>query len=56
MVSKKLKVVCSVKLSRLEFVPLPIADQLWPNFYKLLCVCGTEVYNTRLKKYHVQCC
>ena len=38
MVSKKLKIVCSVKLSRLEFVPLPIVDQLRPNFYKLPCV------------------
>ena len=38
MVSKKLKIVCSVNLSRLEFVSLPIADKLQPNFYKLLHV------------------
>ena len=38
MVSKTLKIVCLVKLPRLEFVPLPIADQLHPNFYKLPCV------------------
>ena len=38
MVSKKSKIVCSVKVSRLEFVSLPIADQLQPNFYKLPCV------------------
>ena len=36
--SKKSKIVCSVKLSRLEFVSLPITDQLQPNFYKLSCV------------------
>ena len=33
--SKKSKTVCSVKLSRLESVSLPIADQLQPNFCKL---------------------
>ena len=38
MVSKKPKIVCSGKLCRLEFVSLPIADQLQPNFYKLPCV------------------
>ena len=38
MISKKLKIVCSVTASRLAFVPVPIADQLQPNFYKLLCV------------------
>ena len=38
MVSKKSKIVCSVKVSRLEFVSLPIADQLQPNFNKLPCV------------------
>ena len=32
MVSKKSKIVCLVKVSRLEFVSLPIADQLQPNF------------------------
>ena len=37
MVSKMLKIVCSVKVSRLEFVYLPTADQLQPNFYKLQC-------------------
>ena len=36
MISKKSKIVCSVKVSRLEFVFLPITDQLQPNFYKLL--------------------
>ena len=35
MVSKKLKIVCSVKVSRLEFVSLHIADQKQPSFYKL---------------------
>ena len=35
MVSRKSKIVCSVKVSRLEFVSLPIADQLQPHFYKL---------------------
>ena len=38
MVSKKSKIVCSVKVSRLELVPLPIADQLRPNSYKIPCV------------------
>ena len=38
MISKKLKIVCSVTVSRLEFVPVPIADQLQPNVYKLSCV------------------
>ena len=35
MISKKLKIVCSVTVSRLEFVSVPIADQLHPIFYKL---------------------
>ena len=35
MISKKLKIVCPVAVSRLEFVPVLIADQLQPNFYKL---------------------
>ena len=34
-VSQKSRIVCSVKVSRVEFVPLPILDQLRPNFYKL---------------------
>ena len=38
MVSEKLKIICSVKVSRLEFVSLPIGDQLQPNLYKLSCV------------------
>ena len=38
MASKKSKIVCSVKVSRLEFVSLPTADQLQPNFYRLPCV------------------
>ena len=38
MASEKSKIVSSVKLSRLEFVSLPIADQLQPNSYKLPCV------------------
>ena len=38
MVSKKSKIVCSVKVCRLEFVSLPFADQLQPNFYKLPCL------------------
>ena len=38
MVSKKSKIVCSVKVCRPEFVSLPFADQLLPNFYKLPCV------------------
>ena len=37
MVSKKSKIICSVKVSKLEF-SLPIADQLQRNFYKLPCV------------------
>ena len=37
-VSKKSKIFSSVKVSRLEFVSLPIVDQLQPNFYKLPCV------------------
>ena len=32
---EKLKIVCSVTLSRLEFVSVPIADQLQPHFDKL---------------------
>ena len=35
MVIKKSKIVCSVNLSRLDFVFLPIANQLHPNIYKL---------------------
>ena len=38
MVSKKSKIDFSVKVCRLEFVSLPFADQLLPNFYKLPCV------------------
>ena len=38
MASKKSKIVCSVKLCRMEFVSLPFADQLQPNFYKLPCL------------------
>ena len=38
MVSKKSKAAFSVKVSRLEFVSLAIADQLQPSFYKLPCV------------------
>ena len=34
-VSKILKIVSSVTVSRLEFVSVPIADHLEPNFYKL---------------------
>ena len=34
MVSKKSKTVYSVKVSRLEFVSLPITDQLQPIFSK----------------------
>ena len=45
---------CSLKLSSLESVPLPITDQLRSSFYKLHRT-ETEVYKTRLKKYHVQC-
>ena len=37
-VSKESKIVCSVKVSWLEFVSLPIADQLQLNFYKLPCL------------------
>ena len=37
-VSKKSRTVCSAKLSRLEFVFLPIVDQLQPNFNKVPCV------------------
>ena len=38
MASKKSKIICSVKVSRLVFVSLPIADQLQSNFYKLPCL------------------
>ena len=38
MISKKSKIVWSVKVSRLQFVSLSIADQIKPNFYKLPCV------------------
>ena len=38
MESKKSKIVCSVKVFRLEFVSLPFADQLQPNVYKLPCL------------------
>ena len=48
MVSKKSKIVGSVKVYRLTFVSLLIAGQLQPNFYKLSCV--EQDYKTRLKK------
>ena len=35
MLSKKSKIVCSVKVSTLESVSLPIEDQLQQNFCKL---------------------
>ena len=35
MISKKLKIVFSVIVSRLEFVSVLIAGQLQPNFFKL---------------------
>ena len=35
MISKKLKIVFSVTVSRLEFVSVLIAGQLQPNFFKL---------------------
>ena len=35
MVSKKSKIVCSVKKSTLELLSLPIAGQLQLNFYQL---------------------
>ena len=38
MVRKNMKIVCLVKAYRLEFVSLPLADQLKPNFYKLPCL------------------
>ena len=38
MVSKKSKIVCSVKVCRLKLVSLPFADQLQPNFFKLPCL------------------
>ena len=38
MVNKKSKIDCLVKVSRLELISLPFADQLQPNFYKLPCV------------------
>ena len=31
MISKKVRISCSVTVSRLEFVSAPIADQLQPN-------------------------
>ena len=54
MVSEKLKIICSVKLSRLEFVSLPIGDQLQPNLYKLSCVeqrITKLVYKIRITKF-----
>ena len=38
MVSRKSKIVFSVKVSRLEFVSLPIADQIQPNVINRHCV------------------
>ena len=35
---KKLKIVCLVTESKLEFISVPIADQLQPNFDKMPCV------------------
>ena len=35
MIKKKLKIFCSVTVSRVEFVSIPIPDQLQPNLYKL---------------------
>ena len=35
MISKKLKIVCLVTESKLEFISVPIADQLQPNFDKM---------------------
>ena len=32
MITEKLKIVCSVTASRLEFVPVTIADQLQPDY------------------------
>ena len=37
-VSKNMKIFSSVTVSRLEFVVVPYADQLEPNFHKLPCV------------------
>ena len=34
----KLKLFCSVTVSRLVFVAVPIAEQLQPDFYKLPCM------------------
>ena len=48
--SKKSKIVCSVKVSGLEFVSLFIADKLQT------AMCGTEDYKARLRKYPEQCC
>ena len=55
MASKKLKIVCSVKVSRLEFVFLPVVDQLQRSFYKLPSV---EQRITKLgrKSTMYQCC
>ena len=38
MISKKAKIVCSVKVSRLEFLSLPNAEKFQLIFYKLRCV------------------
>ena len=54
MLSKKSKTVCSVKVSRLEYVSLPIANQLQPNFSKMPGV--EQDFKTRLKKHYVKCC
>ena len=45
MISKKLKIVCSVTVSRLEFVPVPITDQLQLNFK------NCHVWNGGLQNY-----
>ena len=37
MISEKLKIACSVTVCRLQFVSVPIADQLQSNFYKVPC-------------------
>ena len=47
MLSNKLKIICSVKVFKLEFVSLPIADQLQSSV--------EQDCKTRLKKYYVLC-
>ena len=41
MISKRVSISCSVTVSKLEFVSVPIADQLQPNFLET-ALCRTK--------------